>query len=133
MSSTVSKEQVKRIRAAVEAAFLSALDAEGLRYNGSSAKYGDTGSITFKFIAVEDGPNGVNVASPEAQAFLMYANAYGSSPEALGGRIVYGGNDYIIEGLRPRARKFPVLARRTSDGKVYGLPESALTIVEMAA
>ena len=127
----ISKEQVQRIRAAVELAFLSALDAEGLRYNGSSGKYGDTGSITFKFIAVEEDENGVNIASPEAQAFITYATAYGSSPEALGGRIIWMGESYIIEGLRPRARKYPVLARRESDGKRYGLPETALkNIVE---
>lgn len=136
MSKTVTKEQVVRIQDAMRTTLASLLEAEGLMLTRGSAKYGDEGSLTFRFCAVDEDENGVNLASPEAQDFLNYAHTYeGGRPTQLGGVWTnrMSGEEFRVIGLRLRARKYPVLAESLRDGRKVGLPDSAFRTITDAA
>jgi hypothetical protein len=52
---------------------------------------------------------------------------YGLKPEHLGASITFGGERYTIKGLASgRSHKYPFLATRVRDSKVFKLPESAV-------
>tara|TARA_R110002020_G_scaffold6363_1_gene26923 strand:- start:1595 stop:2086 length:492 start_codon:yes stop_codon:yes gene_type:complete len=61
--------------------------------------------------------------SKEAKDFQTHALSYGLKPEALGqrfkGNVPSGKAEYEIIGAMPRARKYPILAKKLSDGKTY--------------
>ena len=61
----------------------------------------------------------------EETSFKQYASMYGMNPEDLGKNIIVGGKAYKVMGLRPSARRFPILAERY-DGKRFCLPLSSV-------
>lgn len=123
----ITKQQLTRIMDAVDKAFREALEAEGLERVKMSGKYGDIGSITLKFQGVEMNENGVNEASELAQNFIVNSRWFDIPADALGQTISYLGTEYQIIGMRPRARKAPIIVKRVSDAKLYGLPTEVVS------
>lgn len=56
--------------------------------------------------------------TPERADFESMAEFYGLKPEWLDATFQWGGDQYTIVGLKTRAKKYPVLGRRT-DGKTF--------------
>ena len=54
------------------------------------------------------------------QDFKKYCSSYGLSPEDFDRRFTYQGHDYIIVGVRPSKRKYPICCQRVDDGDTYG-------------
>ena len=77
----------------------------------------DFGSCTFQTsncriqlkVAVLD-PDGEPVTE-EADAFRRSAKLFGFEPADLGAEFIVQGQTYTISGLRPKSRKYPVIAR----------------------
>jgi len=59
------------------------------------------------------------VRSEAAENFGVYAYRYGLKPEDMGKTFSWMGNSYEISGCSPRSHKYPILAKRLSDGKTY--------------
>lgn len=59
--------------------------------------------------------------TPEREAFERYASFHGFS-KSLGDQVFYAGETWTLEGYRPKAKKFPILAKRASDGEIRCLP-----------
>ena len=84
----------------------------------------DLGSCTFQAsncrfqlkVAVLD-PNG-KAMTEKADSFRRSAKLYGFESSDLGREFVCQGQIYTICGLRPKSRKYPVVAR-SSNGKDY--------------
>ncbi len=84
----------------------------------------DLGSCTFQTsncriqlkVAVLD-PDGEPVTE-EADAFKRSAKLFGFEPADLGTELIVQGQSYTICGLRPKSRKYPVIAR-AGNGKDY--------------
>ena len=53
------------------------------------------------------------------QEFKMYCKMYGLDPEDYDRRFTYDGKDYIIIGIRPSKRKYPISCQQVQDGKSY--------------
>ena len=45
-------------------------------------------------------------------AFLRLAPLHGLSPDDLGRRFVWKGQEYVITGIRPRSTKFPIITKK---------------------
>jgi hypothetical protein len=102
------------------------LQAVGKKYGISIKTNGGTfDHISFRLkvecSVMQDG----NVISKEETCFKQYASMYGMKPEDLGKNIIVGGKAYKVIGLRPSARRFPILAKRY-DGKRFCLPLSSV-------
>lgn len=60
-----------------------------------------------------------SVQTKEALAWNKLAAAYGFKAEDLGRKFYTNGETYVVTGLKPNAKKFPVLARKQSNGVMY--------------
>lgn len=54
------------------------------------------------------------------QEFKKYCATYGLSPEDFDRRFAYQGDDYIVIGIRPSKRKYPICCQRVSSSVTYG-------------
>jgi hypothetical protein len=79
------------------------------------------GHFTLKIECSTVGQDGV-VNSKEAEDFKTYATLHDLQPEDLGKTVTFSFEKYTITGMRPKATRFPILAKRVRDGKVYCLP-----------
>jgi hypothetical protein len=62
------------------------------------------------------------VNSKEAEDFKRYAALYSLQADDLGKTITLSFERYTIGGIRPKATRFPILAKRVKDGRVFCLP-----------
>ena len=84
----------------------------------------DLGSCTFKTsnckfqlkVAVLD-PDGKAITE-ESESFRSSAKLFGLEPDDLGKEFIYRRQSYRICGLKPKSRKYPVIAR-SDNGKDY--------------
>ena len=53
------------------------------------------------------------------QEFKKYCTLYGLSSEDYDRRFTYDNKDYIIVGIRPSKRKYPISCQQVQDGKSY--------------
>ena len=90
---------------------------DGCRYDNNTAKF----KVVVKTVD-EDG----NAFDEDAANFTVFAGRYGLKETDLGREFRCGDNTYAITGLKPRARKRPILAKNRQ-GKVYVFP--AQTVV----
>lgn len=122
----VTKEQATRIAKAIEAAAAQILEAEGFDAAKVKTTYGDMFAVRIESVPVADGPGGVNLNTPEAQAYAQQAAWDPCFPEdGLGKTFEYSGRRFTLLGYVPRRPKYPLLAKG-DDGKTYKLPETAL-------
>ncbi len=83
---------------------------------GNSIRFTDS-EITVKLVASLPSATG-EIESVEARAFKANAWRYGFQPTDLGRNFTHMGDSFTIIGAKPKAGKYPILAKR-SDGKVY--------------
>ena len=78
-------------------------------------------NATFKLEVAEIGEDG-EVHTKEAEDFRARAFMYGLQPEDLGKDFRdFTGKKFTITGLKPRSKKYPILAK-DEDGETYKLP-----------
>ena len=53
------------------------------------------------------------------QGFKAHCKTYGLDPDDYDRRFTYGGKDYIIIGIRPSKRKYPISCQQVQDGESY--------------
>lgn len=76
-------------------------------------------------VAVKDSDG--KAMTEDAEAFKHNAKLFGFEPTDLGKAFIFQGQRYTVCGLRPKSRKYPVIARSDS-GKDYKFPcRSVLT------
>ena len=122
---TMDRDASKVLSALITKALTPALDELGLRMRLKSSVY-DPRAGTYKpsFIISLRTINGENA---EAVRFKKSAAALGVSRDALGRKFKdKGGVEYVVTGLRDRAPKRPLIARRLSDGSEFVFTVTAL-------
>jgi hypothetical protein len=117
---TFSSATVGALRPRLQEALAGLASQLGVQIEVGSASFTHA-YVKFQVIFSVIGPQG-QVLTPEAEAFLQAAPIYGFSREDLGREVQVGGQLYRIAGLLPRSRRFPVLAERRPDGKMFKLP-----------
>jgi hypothetical protein len=121
------KKNLPAIRSAMDKALATVAKEFGLKISTGSCSY-TPNTATFKVSLLTFSDDG-EVITKEASDFRRYAKmgAMELKIEDLGRKIVYGGNEYTITGLNPRAHRFPILAVASRDGKTYKLPLKSVT------
>jgi len=56
--------------------------------------------------------------------FKIYCKTYGLQPEDYDRRFAFQGKSYVIVGVRPSRRKYPICCQCVEDGKTYGFTAS---------
>ena len=82
----------------------------------------DLGDITYSatsFTGKLEVHEGESKDEVNEQEFKMYCKMYGLDPEDYDRRFTYDGKDYIIIGIRPSKRKYPISCQQVQDGKTY--------------
>jgi len=116
----LDRSTVKDLRPKVQEA-LKALEALGLNVQVGNASFSST-SVTFK-VELAIVSEGGAIQSKAAETFKRLAYLYGLRPDDLG--KTYG--PYTVVGLNPRAKKYPIVARR-KDGKDYKIPAEMIVM-----
>jgi hypothetical protein len=108
----------------MEAAVRPILDKYGL--SGQARwTYGDYFEFKMKATKFEEGANGVNLNSPEAQMYLLNAKYDPKlSEDAVGRKFRSGGQDFVFLGMNPRAKRYLYLAKRERDGAILKFTDS---------
>ena len=52
--------------------------------------------------------------------FYKYCSMYGLSKDDYDRRFTFQGNDYIVVGIRPSKRKYPICCQQVQNGTTYG-------------
>jgi hypothetical protein len=110
----MDRQKAKQIRDQLTALFKDA-DLGGLTAKVGNSTYDpDAGTVVFKVEISEPGALGKHEV-----AFNKNCYFYDLKKEDLHKVVTIRGEELEIVGLRPRARKMPVILKRKSDGKEY--------------
>ena len=120
-----TKHDCSAIRADMQAALADVYAKHGIDPDARiTMRYGSTLKITIEAARLVEGENGVNTASKEATDWVLHCQPYnGYDPDAIGREVVMRGEMWVFVGANWRARKYPLLFRK-SDGRVFKFPES---------
>ena len=99
------------LRAAINAALKPVGEAQGVSLELGTMTYSPTQATTRLTIRTLGG-------EPEADDFNRLAHLYGLEPTDLGKQVELDGVLGTIVGLKPRARRFPILLRRADGTEV---------------
>ncbi len=126
----MNRTTAKQIGQKIEAALQSIGEELGMQIRARGGSYSAT-ACAVKLEVSEITPDGV-AKTPEREAFVKMAHTYGLSPEDLDTEFTANdGTIYTIIGLSPRKRKYPIVAKRASDGMVFKVAEA--TVVRLLA
>ena len=117
----MDRQKAKDIREFIETniSFTELEEKFGVKVTLKSGNYTNS-NLAMKIEFADIGENG-EVNTREAEDFKARAELYGLKPEDLGREFSNGNDTFKITGLKPRSRKFPILAVNTKNGKVYKL------------
>jgi hypothetical protein len=115
-----NRANVRALHAEVEAALKPIAEKYGLLLERKGRTfYRDSLPAGFQFVVATEGADG-EVLDSKAKDFQRLAGSFGLKAEDLGKEFISGhGERYRITGLNPRAKRYPILGERVSDGKTY--------------
>ena len=117
----LNKTLVRQILAECDEALKAVADRHGMKVVRKSCRYSDTElPVAFKLVGTVTDDSGTEV-DPEAKAFTDMAKLFGLKPEYLGRSFMSRGRSFTVTGLKPRNRKYPVMAK-TADGRGFKFP-----------
>lgn len=135
----VSKEIAQAITEELRKAAEEIFAKHGLQTTKQVSKYGEWYDFRIEAVAIEEGLNGVNLASKEASYYSQYGwTAYASdfTPTQLVaplGTIFQDGpgrDQFVFAGVDPKKKKNPIVLTRL--GKTYYAPESIIPALNSA-
>jgi hypothetical protein len=140
MTTSIDKATAQAVATEIQEAILAILAKHNLQESKTVWKYGEWFEMKVEAIAVERGLNGVNLASKEAMYYTKFGwTAYDDNYNAseltapLGTIFPMKGQNYAFAGIDPKKRKFPIYARRISDGVMVGITENMIPTINLHA
>lgn len=122
----MDRATLKAIRQAIEEVDLSEIEGQfdiDIRLGDAKfSPYDGTATFKLEISSVVDG----EVKTQEAVDFERYATSEGLEPSDLGKTVLLHGEEHELIGYKPRSRKYPFLAKRKRDGKVYKYTATAV-------
>jgi hypothetical protein len=115
----VDKRTCEAAMAELKAAAQGIFEKYGLEVTDTRGKYGQALEVTVKAAVLVKGDNGVNLGTPEAAEYQMWAKSLGMDPDALGKTFVSGGEVYALSGYNRRRPRYPFSAIKLSTGGSY--------------
>jgi len=123
----MERETVARYRKELNAILKEYGELVGLQFNLGNIKYSSTDfSCTLK---------GITASSPEEADQLNWnsnCRLVGFTSEDYGKEFKARGSSYKLVGIRPKARKYPIVAKKESDGKSYIFSASFIKSKELS-
>lgn len=113
-----NRQNIRQINSELEAALKQVAEKYGLEVKLGNTRF-TSDNFTTKVQVATVGEGGITM-SKEATDFNRYKTILGINME-LGQEFQRSGKTYTIVGLKPRSKKYPILAK-CSDGKTYKLP-----------
>lgn len=129
MSTEITKQQGQKITAEIKEAVDAILAAHGLETSEQRSGYGAWYEFRIKAVIAATNENGVNENTPEARAYLDMGGYYGLPEGALGAEFTSRGETFKFVGISTRSPKYPILARKKSDGRQYKFTEDAARLI----
>ena len=113
-----NRQNIRQINSELEAAIKQVAEKYGLEVKLGNTRFtGDNFSTKVQVATIGEG--GITM-SKEATDFNRYKTILGINMD-LGQEFQRSGKTFTIMGLKPRSKKYPILAK-CSDGKTYKLP-----------
>ena len=126
----MNRAMAKQLARKIEAALQPLASELGMQIRARGGSFGATAYMA-KIEVSEITADGVAM-TPERTAFIKEATLFGLQPEDLDAEFKANGvTVYKIVGLAPRKRKYPIVAARQPDGKLYKFGEE--TVARMLA
>lgn len=113
----LSKQDVQNLRTVLQRKLEELSEDVGFKFTVGAANY-DATTVRFKVEAGVVGESG-EAETREANHFKQLASRHGLKPEYLGRSFLSRGEEFTITGLARQCPKYPVLARRSGNGKTY--------------
>jgi len=126
------RAKVRELRDAIQSALDEHLDFDGVKIDVGRASFNHT-TATFKLeVGTENSDGSVN--TKDGETFKRNAVLWGLSPDDLGKEISNGNDTFEIIGANTRAKKYPILVKSVSNGKVYKMSAQQVVLyMKMAA
>ena len=117
----MTRKNMNLIDGDVEAALQKVAEERGLTLKKERGSFNPTaGTYTIKWTFVVQTEDGIPADfAANARYFGLSADDYGREFSTYNGR-------FKIVGIKPRNRKYPIIAESLSDGRTYKFPESAV-------
>lgn len=113
----MDRQFVKQLNQELLQAAQEIANRHGLAASQKAGNFDDTScKLSVQFSVVNDDGT---VESPERKNFQQMATSYGLDPNDLDKVFNSNGEDFRIDGLKPKAQKYPVLATRVKDNKRF--------------
>ena len=112
------------IGAEIEQALAIIADKHGISIRPLGGPYDDTSATIHLQLLVRDSAG--EPITPERAAFARFAQEYGLRPTDLDREFVYNGYRWTVVGLNTGRPKYPILARKKIDGRLYKLTADAV-------
>lgn len=120
----VTRQQANVITEEITEAVNAILAKHGLADPKIKTTYGAYYQVKVQATPLAEGPNGVNLNSPEAQAYLAEAKWNDRlDADALGREFTVQGRKFYFAGSLTRGKKFVYSAIGAEDGRVYKFTE----------
>lgn len=71
---------------------------------------------------------GGTIETPERRDYIALCELYGLKKEYLDKEFLFNGDPYVITGLKPRKKKFPIVAKNINNQKSYCFNESTVKL-----
>jgi hypothetical protein len=123
----LNRAKMKEIREQVDAALHEVGLNLGVSLSLGNGSFGDTEGH-FKLKVVNVGAGGGVVENPERKSWSVFCKQYGLRVDDLDKVFVVNGTNYKIEGVKPSRSKFPISAKRVSDGRGFKFPAESVLI-----
>jgi len=98
----------------------------GIELTLGKGTYSDEGFGHFSKLSIKV----IGGTTQEELDFMAYANMVGLEPSDFGMEFTQRGDTYTLCGLKTRNRKFPILAKKASDGKIYKFTEDGMVRIK---
>lgn len=117
---TINPAACRKIRDAINENLEEIGKELGVTFHAGNASYSDT-SVTFKIECVLEG------VDKAKENFERDCDLFHLPESTYQAEFKHNGSTWILQGVKPRATKYPILASKKGQDGNYKLPESAIT------
>ena len=117
----MDREKAKLMRAYLEASMTGFEEHFNIHVNIGNISYNAAGHAKITLHVADVNKDGT-VSSKIAEDFRLFCGRYDLTPDLIGKEFSSRGQPFRLDGLNTRARKYPFVATRLSDGQSFKFP-----------
>ena len=121
---TIMESTMRMLREEIDKALIPVCEKFDISLKAGNASFAEHEGH-FKLMVKTKDKDG-NVLDTQSEDFKKYAKCFGLDPNLLGKRFSIGGTIYKVVGLKPNARKYPIVGKRVTDGEIFVFPPNSL-------